>query len=126
MPKTEHTDPSRGSSSVVDFERIAADLCSPDERVRARAVGSLCPCRIGAQGFEPRMDLVRRAQKDPSPVVRAAAQHVLREAMEGNEGTPTNPRQVTNEILLTRFKNRWRRDESDVPAPHERPRWHRR
>ena len=96
-----------------NFERILADLESPDERVRARAVGALCPCRIGAEGFEPRLDLVRRAQKDPSRLVRAVALHVLGEAMEGGEGSATSRQLTKNEMARTRFLNRWRRDEGE-------------
>lgn len=102
-----------------NFERILADLDSPDERVRARAVGALCPCRIGAEGFEPRLDLVRRAQKDPSRLVRAAALHVLGEAMEGGEGSATSRQLTTNDMARTRFRNRWRRDE-DSPGNRRR------
>ena len=64
------------SVSDADIERIRAELASADERVRARAVRSVCPCRMPWPVFLRLRKAVARLRRDPSPLVRARAQHV--------------------------------------------------
>ncbi len=101
-------------SDPIDFERLAVDLQSPDERVRAKAVGSLCPCRVGMEVFQQHLDIVAQFRKDPGPAVRATALHVFEDAGEiQNEGYPTNPREVTNEMLRRRRASRFLSDDTE-------------
>ncbi len=60
------------------LERIFWDLESPDPATRAGAVRQLCPCR-GIQWEVPVFPRVLEMRNDPSPVVRAAVQHDLKE-----------------------------------------------
>lgn len=64
----------------VDLERVLAELDSPDEVIRAQAVRSLCPCRVGYAIYERYAEKVKRFQKDPSELVRKAALHVDEDA----------------------------------------------
>lgn len=64
----------------VDLERVLAELNSPDEAIRAQAVRSLCPCRVGYAIYERYAEKVKRFQKDPSGLVRKAALHVQEDA----------------------------------------------
>lgn len=64
----------------VDLETLLPELQSPDEGVRARAAGSLCPCRVGWKLFEQHLHLLSRLMKDKSPAVRAHALHVFEDA----------------------------------------------
>ncbi|HEU5369322.1 MAG TPA: hypothetical protein VFU69_12695 [Ktedonobacterales bacterium] len=64
----------------VDLERVLAGLNSPDESIRAQAVRSLCPCRVGYAIYECYAGEVKRFQKDPSELVRKAALHVEEDA----------------------------------------------
>lgn len=100
-----------------DIDLILLDLQSPDVGVRAKAVRSLCPCRVGATVFEQNLDVVDRLRKDSSPEVRANALHVFEDAMEmESEGLPTNPREATNEMLRTKRASRFRPDEEAAAA----------
>ena len=75
-----------------DLERLKAELQSPDEAIRARPVRALCPCHAGWMPFEQHLKMVAELQKDPSPIVRAAALHVFEDAAEiESSGYPTNP-----------------------------------
>jgi len=60
---------------------VLANLESPDELVRARALRQLCPCHSWHR-YEQHIDLVRRFRKDPSPVVRSVATHIEHEIIE--------------------------------------------
>jgi hypothetical protein len=60
---------------------VLANLESPHELVRAKALQQLCPCRSWHR-YEQHMDLVRRFRKDPSPMVRGVATHIEREIVE--------------------------------------------
>jgi hypothetical protein len=114
MRRNRHTCPEE-----IDRARLEIALQSPDETVRAKAIGSLCPCRVGAEMFEGYIDIVARYRKDPSAVVRASVLHVLEEAYEAeNAGYPTNPREVTNEMLRRRRASRFLPD--DVEGVGER------
>ena len=118
MKKKEHA-----ACAVEDLERVLADLQSPEETVRGRAVGSLCPCHAGWQGFEQHMDVVARLKKDPSPSVRARALHVFADAAEmQSSGHPTNPREATNEMLRTKRASRFRPDEEKESTGRAKPR----
>jgi hypothetical protein len=102
----------------VDAAQIAAELSDTDPKVRARAVSSVCPCRMDRQVFERFLPEVRRLRKDPDPQVRAAASHVLTESFQmQSEGQPTTPRMVTNEMVRAKFHGRWRRDEASDAEP---------
>ena len=101
--------------SALDLDAVLHDIQSSDEKVRASAVRSLCPCRSGWEPFEANLELIRQLQHDPSPVVRANALHLFEDADEmQNEGCPTNPREVTNEMLRTKRESRFRRDPDEI------------
>lgn len=68
-------------SADVNRELLLADLQSPDEAVRAKAVGSLCPCDKGWELFEKHVEVVSQLTKDSSPAVRASALHVFDDAV---------------------------------------------
>ena len=57
-----------------------ADLRAPDEATRAKAVRSVCPCRLGWETFQDTMDTLKERVKDASPHVRAQALHVFEDA----------------------------------------------
>jgi hypothetical protein len=63
-----------------DLNRIMGEAQSGDPAARAQAARSLCPCRIGWDGFQQGMDVVARLRKDPSPEVRRQALHVFEDA----------------------------------------------
>lgn len=56
------------------------ELNSPDPEVRAKALRTLCPCHGSFQLLEENLELVRRMQKDLSPLVRAVAFHIVQDA----------------------------------------------
>jgi len=62
--------------------RLLAEMRSPDEQVRARAVRQVCPCRLPWEVFSEVRTEAKRLQHDPSPLVRAQAQHVEEDARE--------------------------------------------
>lgn len=66
------------------LKQILCDLESPDPATRAGAVRQLCPCR-GANWEVPVFPRVLALRNDPSPVVRHAVQHDLRENPEWGE-----------------------------------------
>src|SRR5688500_12745411 len=104
------TDSSR-ERYALDLESVRDGLRSDDAETRARAVRSLCPCRMGWTAFQECLVEVRRLQKDPSPPVRAAALHVLQDALEmDSSGLPTSRRETTNEMAARRRHMRFRRD----------------
>jgi hypothetical protein len=95
-----------------EISRLMRDIQSPDEAVRARAVRSLCPCRLGWGPFQECLKQISAMKKDPSPEVRKAALHVFQDSYEmESEGLPTNPREIRNEMLATRRRSRWRPDD---------------
>jgi len=61
-------------------DNLASDLRSPDESVRARALGLLCPCRNGWELFQQHAHIVSQLTKDSSPEIRAGALHILGDA----------------------------------------------
>jgi hypothetical protein len=67
---------------AVDLERLLLDLQSPDETVRTKAVGSLCPCHAGWERFEQLFSVVSQLTQDSSPAVRVRALHVYEDALK--------------------------------------------
>jgi hypothetical protein len=59
---------------------LLAQLRSPDEEMRVKALHRVCPCAAGFLVYERFRGEVQRLQKDPSPRVRAAALHVEQNA----------------------------------------------
>ena len=60
---------------------IEADLYSPDEDVRAKALRRLCPCHGSYELYDKYLDLIRRMQKDESDKVRGVALHLEEDAL---------------------------------------------
>jgi hypothetical protein len=69
-----------------DVEAILCELSSPEDRVRADAVRKLCPCR-GTALDVPVQQKVWELRNDPSPLVRQAVEHDLRENPDWNKRT---------------------------------------
>jgi hypothetical protein len=57
-------------------QRILADMESPDDAARARAVREICPCRMPWDVFERLRRAAKRLQHDPNPIVAANARHI--------------------------------------------------
>ena len=101
--------------ALISPEELLRKLQSEDAAVRACAVRSLCPCRLGWTVFEAHLAVVSRLTKDPDKTVRAAALHVFEDAGEmQSEGYPTHPREATDELLRTRRASRFRPDDDDL------------
>jgi hypothetical protein len=66
--------------SEADLQRLLADIESPDELTRMRAVRDICPCRMPWEVFDRLRRAAKGLQKDPSPLVRANARHVEEDA----------------------------------------------
>ena len=71
---------SKKTTSDVDPEILLSGLQSSDERVRVKALGSLCPCRNGWELFEQHVAIVSQLTKDSRPEIRALALHIFRDA----------------------------------------------
>lgn len=71
----------KAEADVVDHELLLSEFQSPDELVRAEAIGSVCPCRNGWELFEQHVNLISRLTKDRCRLVRACALHVFHDAM---------------------------------------------
>jgi len=91
----------------IDMDALHTSLGSSDAATRAKAVRSICPCRLGWKHFEDVWVLLEHRKKDPDPTVRANALHVFQDAaeMESNK-TPTTPRMMTNNMAATKFRLR--------------------
>jgi hypothetical protein len=63
-------------------EHTLAEMCSPDENVRAEAVRHLCPCRVPWSIYQQNLGAVQALQKDSSPQVRRAALHLDEDAIK--------------------------------------------
>lgn len=108
----------------MNMGEILADLHSSDEVVRARAVRAVCPCRLGWNAFEQCMQIVHWLQKDPSPLVRGAAQHVIEESYElTSGGVQTTPQQVKNDMVATRVRLRWSLEETKTESRRDEKPW---
>jgi hypothetical protein len=66
----------------MDRHRWLADLASPDERTRMRALRSACPCLGSSATYEEFMGIVAAMKKDPSPAVRRVAIHLEEDALD--------------------------------------------
>ena len=71
---------SKKKSSKVNHELLLSNLKSPYALVRARTVGSLCPCDKGWELFEQYAHIVSQLTKDSCAAVRASALHVFNDA----------------------------------------------
>ena len=71
---------SKKKPSKVNHELLLSNLKSPYALVRARTVGSLCPCDKGWELFEQYAHIVSQLTKDSSAAVRASALHVFNDA----------------------------------------------
>ena len=67
-------------SIPVNHELLLSNLKSPYALVRARTVGSLCPCDKGWELFQQYAHIVSQLTKDSSAAVRASALHVFNDA----------------------------------------------
>ena len=67
-------------SADVARQILLSDLQSPDELVRARALGSLCPCRNDWELFEQHVKSISRLTKNRCRSIRARALHILADA----------------------------------------------
>ena len=65
---------------TTDHELLLSEFQSPDELLRAKALGSVCPCRNGWELFEQHVNFVSRLTRAPSRAVRAGALHVFNDA----------------------------------------------
>lgn len=72
----------RGCGLAPDPDAVLAQLRGPDEQTRVKGLHSICPCAAGFMLYERFRDEAIRLQKDPSPLVRAAALHVEQDACE--------------------------------------------
>jgi len=105
------------SHAAIDPVRLLADLQSANEVVRAKAVGSLCPCRAGWDVFEQHMEIVDCLKKDPSQRVRARALHIFEDTGEmQSEGYPTHRSEVVDEMLRTKCRSRFPPDAEELAA----------
>ena len=68
------------SAGDVDHELLLSEFQSPDELLRSKALGSVCPCRNGWELFEQHVHFVSRLTRDRSRLVRASALHVFDDA----------------------------------------------
>src|SRR5260370_29326006 len=86
MEKKRYQQPDRGCTLEPPpaLEQILCDLRSEDAATRAGAVRQLCPCRSASWGV-PVFPQVLALRNDPSPVVRHAVQHDLRENPDWGE-----------------------------------------
>lgn len=89
----------------IEIDEVLMALKSQDAAARAKAVRSICPCRLGWRHFEAVLGLVGQLKKDPDPIVRASAIHVFDDAAEidGN-GPPTTPRMYINTMETNKFR----------------------
>ena len=60
-------------SAELERQILISDLQSPDEVVRTRALGALCPCRKGWELFEQNVKSIYKLTKNKSRTVRAGA-----------------------------------------------------
>jgi hypothetical protein len=105
-----------GCDAGVDLNTLLANLESPDELVRAKALQQLCPCHSWRR-YEHHIDLVQRFRKDPSPLVRSVATHIQHEIVEiesierwvdrvADEGLPHGDRDFVRRRLEMRRQSR--------------------
>lgn len=116
----------RDAAPAPEASDLLCRLSSPDEAERAKAVRSLCPCRLRPD--IPVAPAILAMRSDPSPMVRAAVNHDLLENKDW--GVRVEARR------LDRRRNKRRQDAvqaeidagpdaHDVPGPHSFA-WYRR
>ena len=66
----------RAQPKLPDVDGLHAD----DAEARARAVRSLCPCRVGWASYEEHARELERLVKDDDPEVRKIALHIREDA----------------------------------------------
>ena len=71
---------SKKKPSKVNHELLLSNLKSPHALVRARTVGSLCPCDKGWDLFQQYAHIVSELTRDSCAAVRASALHVFDDA----------------------------------------------
>jgi hypothetical protein len=122
MGKNRHPQPHAGPSvePPPELERILRELESPDERTRANAVRQLCPCR-GTQWEVPVFERVLALRNDPSPIVRHAVQHDLKENPdwgERQEARRLERRSQRREALRVKEEIEAGTTDAETPPPH--------
>src|SRR5918997_1013385 len=106
--------------AAVDVEQVLADMHSPDEEVRGRAVRELCPCHAGWETFEQHVGAVSRLTRDGSRAVRAHALHVFQDAAEMHSlGDPAHRLQFMEEMTRKKRASRFRPEEAEREARHK-------
>ena len=63
-----------------DIQRLLRDYESHDERVRAEALKNSCPCHVPWDVYAQLRKSALRLRRDPSPAVRALAEHLEEDA----------------------------------------------
>jgi hypothetical protein len=122
MAKKRYPRPQAGPAEEPSpaLQQILCGLGSPDPAFRAGAVRQLCPCR-GANWEIPVFPRVLALRNDPSPVVRHAVEHDLRENPDWGE------RQEARRMEGLRQRKERQRVEEEIraggeagepPAPH--------
>ena len=104
---------SKNKTAAVDRELLLSDLQSPDELIRARALGSLCPCRNDWELFEQFVGIVSQLTKDSCPEIRAGALHILADAARIQSLGDAEYRFQAVEDVLRRKRRRMSRGEVD-------------
>jgi hypothetical protein len=101
-----------------DLEIIFSELSSPEDRVRADAVRKLCPCR-GTALDVPVQQKVWDLRNDPSPLVRQAVEHDLRENPDWNKRTEA--RRIANRLARQEEADARREIEAAITGNTETP-----
>ena len=102
------------------LKEILCDLGSAEPAVRAGAVRQLCPCR-GASWELPVFPRVLALRNDPSPIVRKAVEHDLRENPdwgERQEARRMAGRQRRRELERARAEIGSGASEGEAPGAH--------
>jgi len=107
----------KAAPAAVDIERVLADVQSPDEEVRGKAVREFCPCHAGWETFEQHVVVVSRLTRDKSRAVRAHALHVFQDAAEMHSlGDPAHRLQFMEEMTRKKRASRFRPEEAEREA----------
>lgn len=74
------TEERKHGAALQDVPQLIADYHSPNEQVRATALKRSCPCHVNWEVYERLRKPALRLRADPSPVVRALANHLEEDA----------------------------------------------